>query len=206
MQFDELKNILQKLTNLKITQSDIADALQTRPSTINSRIKRGTEFKSFELDKIEKHFKVSLNGQNNNDVVLIDKIGINPSCGTGTSVYDDAEIVPVKLGREFIREILKITNEKNLKIFKASGDSMSPTIEDCDMLLVDIGRCDFANGGIFLMTVNNEWYIKRLNLKFSGELEIISDNPKYEKQILLADTQKEVEIRGRVIKNLSRGL
>ena len=101
-----------------------------------------------------------------------------------------------------------MSRPENLKIFKASGDSMAPTIEDGDILLVDMGRTDFNNGGIFLLTINNDWFIKRLRLRINGELEIISENAtKYgPPEILRPYDDVEVVIKGRVIKSLSRGL
>ena len=85
---------------------------------------------------------------------------------------------------------------------------MAPTIEDGDILLVDMGRTDFNNGGIFLLTINNNWFIKRLRLKINGELEIISENSgKYgPPEVLHPFDDIELVVKGRVVKNLSRGL
>jgi len=138
--------------------------------------------------------------------VTLEHIGIKPSCGTGTSVYDNAEIVPVTLGLDLINSIFKVSDPKKLKLFTASGDSMETTIYDCDMLLVDESRQDYNNGGIFIITINNEWYCKRLRLKLNGDLEIISDNPKYEKEIKHPNDEIEIKIIGKVIRNLSKGL
>jgi phage repressor protein C with HTH and peptisase S24 domain len=93
-----------------------------------------------------------------------------------------------------------------LKLFKASGDSMENTIEDGNILLVDTSRTDYHNGGIYVLTINNDWFVKRLRLKINGDLEIISDNPKYDPEILKPNTDIEINVVGRVIKNLSRGL
>lgn len=207
MLFDELKTTLQKLTGREeITQADIARALNASSAMINNRVKRGSEFKSQDLAQIEDFFGVKLSDVNDNEVITLEKIHIKPSCGSGTTLYEEASVTPIKLGRALIKEVLKVSDETNLKIFIASGDSMSPTIEDGDTLIVDTGRNDFANGGVFLITVNDDWFIKRLNLRFTGELEIISDNTRYDKQILTPDTQKSIVIRGRIVKNLSRGL
>ena len=140
-----------------------------------------------------------------NECVTIDHIHINPSCGNGTSVYDDALITPIQLGINLIKNVFN-ANPNNLKVFKASGDSMETTISDGDLLLVDVARKDFANGGIFLLTINNEWYCKRLKLKINGDLEIISDNPRYEKEIKHPNDEIEIKIIGKVIRNLSKGL
>lgn len=140
-----------------------------------------------------------------NECITLDHIHINPSCGTGTSVYDDALITPIQLGIQLIKNVFN-ANPNNLKVFKASGDSMESTIFDGDLLLVDVSRKDFANGGIFLLTINDEWYCKRLKLKINGELEIISDNSHYEKEIKHPNDEIEIKIIGKVIRNLSKGL
>ena len=142
-----------------------------------------------------------------NDCIALERIGINPSCGTGTVVLDDAEVTPVLLGKKLIENIFKVSDVNNLKVFRASGDSMEDTIYDNDDLLVDIGRKDFNNGGIFVLTINNEWFIKRLQLRINGDLDIISDNKaKYQTETKHPNDDIEIIIQGRVIKNLSRGL
>lgn len=142
-----------------------------------------------------------------NDCIALERIGINPSCGTGTILLDDAEVTPVLLGKKLIENIFKVSDINNLKVFRASGDSMEDTIYDNDDLLVDIGRNDFNNGGIFVLTINNEWFIKRLQLKINGDLDIISDNKsKYQTETKHPNDDIEIIIKGRVIKNLSRGL
>ena len=50
-----------------------------------------------------------------------------------------------------IETVLRVTDVNNLKIFKASGDSMADTIDDSNLLLVDMGRTDYSNGGVFLL-------------------------------------------------------
>lgn len=138
--------------------------------------------------------------------ITLEHIGIKPSCGTGTSVYDNAEIVPVTLGIDLIQNVFKVSNPKNLKLFTASGDSMETTIYDCDLLLIDESRQDYNNGGIFIITLNNEWYCKRLRLKLNGDLEIISDNPKYGIEIKHPNDDIEIKFIGKVIRNLSKAL
>lgn len=140
------------------------------------------------------------------DCISIDYIHINPSCGQGTVVMDEAEVTPIKLGTQMIQSVMKVSDVKKLKIFKASGDSMESIIEDGDLLLVDTGRVDFNNGGVFLLTIDNEWYVKRLRKRLSGELDVISDNIKYPVETFKPDSPLEIVVRGKVVKNLSRGL
>ncbi len=171
-----------------------------------SRVKRNSDFSDEEIEKIEKHYGISLTGGNSDDCITIDHIHINPSCGKGTVVLDEPEITPIKLGTQMIQSVLKISHPQNLKTFKACGDSMETVIEDGDLLLVDTGRTDFNNGGIFLLTINNDWFVKRLRKRLSGELDVISDNKQYPVETFKPDDNIEIVIKGRVVKNLSRGL
>ncbi len=213
MQLIEIIRDVTGLTRQKVSYQDIANALGVSRQYAHQI--KDKDVSDEQLKKIEEYFNVNISESDYkntvgyvNDCVAIEHIHINPSCGHGTAVYYDAEITPVKLGTQLIRDILKVTSPANLKIFKASGDSMAPTIEDGDILLVDVGRTDFNNGGIFLLTINNEWFIKRLRLRISGELEIISENSaKYgAPEVLHPYDEVELVVKGRVIKNLSRGL
>ena len=193
-----------QLLDKKPTQNQIANIIGITQGSLSVRLKNGTEYSEDEVKKICKAFDKDLSFDMT-DCIEIEHIHINPSCGSGTVVLAEADVTPVKIGKEIIKNIWN-SRPEDLKIFKASGDSMADTIEDNNILLVDTSKTDYRNGGIFLLTINNDWYIKRLRLRITGELDIISDNSKYPVETLLPDTAKEITIIGRVIKNLSRGL
>lgn len=199
-------SILEKQLGFKPTYKNLEDITGTSASALSNRVFNDGNIKDEEIEKIEKHYGISLIGISREDTIIIDYIHINPSCGHGTVVLDDADVTPIKLGTQMIENVLKISDPKKLKIFRASGDSMETIIEDRDMLLVDTGRTDFNNGGIFLLTINNEWFVKRLRKRLSGELDVISDNEKYPIETFKPNDNIEIVIKGRVIKNLSRGL
>lgn len=205
MLLDEKIQQLQNETKRKITYEEIAEVLGlgSKQAAYN-RVTRKQPLKDYEILKLDEKFKQNKKNKSD-DCITIEHIHINPSCGNGTIVLAEADITPVKIGREIIKNIWN-SKPENLKIFKASGDSMQETITDNDLLLIDISKTDFRNGGIFLLTINNDWYIKRLRMRITGELDIISDNKNYPIETLTPDTVKELKIIGRVIKNLSRGL
>lgn len=204
MQYSDVITNLQNLTNRKITQTEICKVLNIKQGAMGNRQKRNSKFSTEEIQKLEQYYNVSL--LEDSDCIIVDYVHINPSCGYGTAIIDEPDITPIKLGKKMIETVLRVTDVNNLKIFKASGDSMSDTIDDSNLLLVDMGRTDYSNGGVFLLQKDNDWFIKRLHLKLSGELEVISDNPKYEKETFNPNTDIEIVVRGRIIKNLSKGL
>ena len=198
--------LLQKLKNIGIEfkAKNYVEIFGGNEQNFYSRVKRNSEFSEDDLKQIEQKFAISLFGEE--DCITIQHIHINPSCGSGTVVMDEPEITPVKLGKKLIESVLRVSDVNNLRTFTASGDSMTDTIDDGNLLLVDMGRKDFNNGGIFVLQKNNEWFVKRLQLRFSGELDIISDNPKYKTDTIKPNDDIEIIVKGKVIKNLSKGL
>ena len=203
MHYSELKTTLQTLTKQDIKLTEIASVLGITKQNLNYNITQGkNNVPKDEIAALEAYYNVTLL----DDCIEIMHVRLNPSCGTGTEIYDDVDITPIKLGTKLIQDVFNVSNPHNLKTFTASGDSMTPTIEHGDLLLIDTGDTNFTNGGVFLITINNAWFIKRLRQKITGELEVISDNPKYPIETLSPNTLKEVSIKGRVLKNLSRGI
>ena len=156
-------------------------------------------------DKIVENFPTIQ--KNSDECITIKRIYVNQNCESGTLLFEELETNPVSLGINLIQNILKVSNVDDLKVINANGDSMESTIYDNDDLLVDFGRKNFTNGGIFLLTINNDCFIKRLQLKINGDLDIISDNKdKYPIETKHPNDNININIIGRVIKNLSRGL
>lgn len=211
MRYSELLIDLQNLIKIKPTQQSLAKILGIGQTAISGRAQRNSEFSQEELLKLEQAYGLpygvlSTKNEGTDNCIQLEYIHISPSCGHGTVVVDNADVTPVKIGQEVIKDLWNVNNPDVLKLFKASGDSMDPTIEDGNILLVDTSRVDYHNGGIYVLTLNNDWFVKRLRLRMTGELDIISDNDKYPIETLKPDTETEVKVIGRVIKNLSRGL
>lgn len=213
MLIDEKINELQNLIKRKITYEELAVPLGLGSGqAVRNRKSRKKCLELFEIERIDEYFQNEINKSkqimalSEEDCITLDHIGIHPSCGKGTDVFYDPEVSPIQIGINLIKNFFKVSHPKNLKTFSASGDSMNPIIEHGDLILVDTGDLEYTNGGVFLLTIDNCWFIKRLRKKITGELDIISDNPKYPIETLALDTFKEVSIKGRVIKNLSRGL
>lgn len=141
------------------------------------------------------------------DIIEIERIdGIRPECGAGAELFCEPHIEPFRISRSSITSYLRCSHPSNLKTFKASGDSMSHTIEDGDWLLVDVGRRDVSDSGVYIFTANDKYKCKRLNMTLDGRLEVKSDNPKYKDEIVGPNDGVEIMIIGRVLNNLCRSV
>lgn len=198
-----LKNIRQEK---RLSQPQLAEILGCSKQYISQVESGRTTLSKKYFDILNSKFELSSSVQNVDDCIIIEHIGIKPECGSGLSVYNEPEIRPIRISADTITRYMRCSHPSNLKAFTAQGDSMRPLIDDGDTVLVDTGRTDIVNQGVFVFTSNNEWRIKRLNLKLNGILEVISDNPTYEKEYLTPDDNIDIVIRGRVVLNLSRSL
>lgn len=86
-----------------------------------------------------------------------------------------------------------------------SGDSMNPTLEDGEFALVDPENTEYVKNKIYVVTYNDEGYIKRL--EFKNKLKVItlkSDNPEYDDIDISEDMQEYFKINGRVVEVISK--
>ena len=141
-----------------------------------------------------------------NDIIELARIYIKPECGAGTELMAEPYIEPFRISRQSISTYLRCSSPENLKLFQATGDSMESKISDGDWLLVDVGRRDVNISGIYIFTANGLYRCKRLNMTLDGRLEVKSDNKKYDSEVLGPDSGVEINIIGRVLNNLSRGI
>ena len=212
MRFNAAYELIAKMSKTPLRPVDIAKALNVSRSNINYKRDKNVMLSDEDILKLEKYFNVNLLSQNtsqinDNDIIEIERIeGIHPECGMGMDVYFEPYIEPFKISRQSITNYLRCTSPENLKTFRASGDSMEDKISDGDWLLVDVGRRDASISGVYIFTANGLWRCKRLNMTLDWRLEVKSDNPKYEKEIIGPEDGIEIVIIGRVINNLSKGI
>lgn len=208
MNIIELEELLRK-RNIQPSNRLISSIWGMDEAAFCRKKKAGTDIKQKNLEQIEDYFGFKLDIieiQSVQDYIELDHIHINPSCGSGAFVLDEPIITPIQIGKKTIEQLFKVSDYKVLKTFVASGDSMYDTITDGDTVLVDTSKLNYTNGGVFLFTKNNEWFIKRLRLKMNGDLEIISDNSKYGLETIKPTDDIEIIIKGKVIHNLSKVL
>lgn len=94
---------------------------------------------------------------------------------------------------------LRATHTGALRFIHGFGDSMSPTFQDGDILLVDTTQCDpAAIDGVYVLRAHGRLFVKRVRQNISGGLEISSDNPAV-KTVDILDGSHEVQAIGRVI-------
>lgn len=122
------------------------------------------------------------------------------SMGPGTDIqHDDILVGQIALSEQWVSRRLQPTNLNALRFIHAYGDSMSPTFEDGDILLVDTGIKDpKIIDGVYVMAANDRVYIKRVRQRMDGVVEISSDNATV-KTVDVLNGDHRIDILGRVV-------
>ena len=127
---------------------------------------------------------------------------MNKPAVAGSSEDDQTDLEPLKMidvSEDWARK--KFGNAiRKIRLFWAKGDSMEPTISDGDLLFVNVSKNYYDGEGIYVISSNvGGFRVKRLEVLLTGELSIISDNPRYKPQIISEDNQDIVRIDGSVV-------
>jgi phage repressor protein C with HTH and peptisase S24 domain len=113
-------------------------------------------------------------------LISVDRHAVAVSAGPGA-------IVTQELGKPYFAfderwlKALTPSSPSNLSIVRVEGDSMAPTLNAGDDILVDLG--DAGNGlrdGIYVLRIDDALVVKRIALNPIGRrLTVQSDNPAY---------------------------
>lgn len=118
--------------------------------------------------------------------------------GVGRDLMPHDQVVEhIAVSRDWVgMHVPRSTNPENLRVIAAIGDSMKPTLNDGDFVLVDTAVRAVDVDGIFVLRdVPNGLLIKRISRTADGPL-ITSDNPHAPPFGKLSD---ETDIVGRVV-------
>ena len=102
------------------------------------------------------------------------------------------------LRHDWVRSVCGVDPEK-LVLETAVGESMTPTIRDGNTLLLDSADRTFRNFGIYVLEVNGQRLVKRVQRKHDGSLVLISDNSAYQPDTVDRDEASGVTVVGRVV-------
>lgn len=179
-----IKYIIQELTGLlkrKITYADIAAALDVTRQYANQI--KDKELTTEQLILIDKHFgsqftNVKQSIVTTDDCITIPVLGeVKASMGYGVSVYSEQKTACYSISKKLIKDLG--VNDSQTEIIFAQGDSMLPTIEGGDSLLVDHSRKEIYDGKIYCVRIEGQLYAKRLQKIPPNKVLVVSDNPKY---------------------------
>lgn len=110
----------------------------------------------------------------------IRRLDVRASAGPGALTDGEGTLRPMGFDRLWLKRICQ-GREEDLSVIEVVGDSMAPTLNDGDDILVDGSVSKHrVRDGIYVMRRDSELVVKRLSTNpADGSLTIASDNPAY---------------------------
>ncbi len=130
---------------------------------------------------------------------------VRASAGGGSEGFGE-DYENITIDRKLITSFFPGINEdeistKRLEAIHVDGESMEPTLKNGSIVFVDREKNVICKDGIFIVSTPGGLFIKRLNRKVDGSIELISDNKLYSPEVLAPD---EVKILGKVVGSVER--
>lgn len=124
---------------------------------------------------------------------FVTRLSLRASAGRGAYVLVE-EPSSIALPLSLIQHLG--VSATNLRALEAVGDSMLPTIANGDLMLINIGAREFTDGRIFVLTIGDEVFVKRLRRNV-GKMMMFSDNDAFPPEPI--PPEETVQIIGRVV-------
>lgn len=135
------------------------------------------------------------------DSIAVSVFDAEGSMGLGKAQPEnDTVIGALQLSPTWVRQHLPaISSPANLAVLTAYGDSMEPTFQDGDMLLVDRGVLEVKLDAVYVLAHNNQLFIKRIQRRMNGDVVIKSDNTLYDPHVIENGERESIQVLGRVV-------
>ena len=203
---EKLKDILSQEENqTKVYDKDVATALEISQANFATMKTRNKIPFSSILDFCAIK-KISINwllyGQDPSSLIdSTDKYwiryypGVMMSAGGGGS-SDDIEYEKLELPDYFVKMMGGDSMIKTIEAINVTGESMEPSLNDGDIIFVDITKKQYSKDGIYAIYADDVLLVKRIQNRTDGMYDIISDNNIFSNQTI---NKNELKIYGKVI-------
>lgn len=138
----------------------------------------------------------------NPDIVQIDVLDVRACCGNGVENFTENVIGQQMMTLPALREFTNSAPE-NIKIIKAIGESMMPTIHTDDIVWVDISVKTPTSDGLYILCVGSDLLIRRIQINpFDNTAMIRADNTSYAP--IPHNNYRDIKVAGKVIYHMHK--
>ena len=156
--------------------------------SVNFRVRGGKS----ELDEAELLTKVALE-----QLVFVPRYEVRALAGGGANVFDEPEAERVPFHQTLLRGLR--CNLSDLAMIEVQGDSMEPTLAEGEPILLDRTVDRISRDSIYVLRLDDELLVKRIQRGLDGSLTVISDNPRYQPQRLTPELLDQITVIGEVV-------
>ena len=136
------------------------------------------------------------------ELISIDVLDVRACCGNGAENFTENVVGQQMMTLPALREFTNSAPE-NIKIIKAIGESMMPTIHTDDVVWVDISVKSPTSDGLYILCIGSDLLIRRIQINpFDNTATVIADNNKY--LPIPRQNYREIKVIGKVIYHMRK--
>lgn len=210
MDDEDSENASAFVDRLRSAMADMSQAVVAKRSRIStsafSKLLQGAEPGLFKAARIARTTGVNLDwlatGQGNPNAAKAGYLEVpilDVRLAAGAASLSDAsqQIGSMPFDHGLLRSLGRSSGE-GLVVLTAEGDSMEPLIADGARVLADTTDTRLREG-IFAFRIGDELRVKRLRRRGSEAVEVLSENPRYDPELLEGHDLDQFAILGRVL-------
>ena len=203
--------IMQRLLALGMSQAELADRIGVSRQNVNAWIKgRSSPGNKEVLSRLSEVLQCSVSfllygektdidpdGETDAEIIYINipVFDVKASCGTGVENFDAQMVRLIKVALPWLRAHVRTGSLNHLNVITASGDSMTPTISDGDLLLIDTSEQTIRSDRVYCLVVDGEIFLKRVQ-RIPGGFRLLSDNARYPPVDIVGEAANRVIVCG----------
>ncbi|MEW6562738.1 MAG: helix-turn-helix transcriptional regulator [Pseudomonadota bacterium] len=130
--------------------------------------------------------------------ILVPHYEVHASAGNGALVHSEQIVDYLAFKDDWVRNTLGVP-QKELALISVKGDSMEPTLSNEDLILIDMRKSRVEDNAIYVLQLDGTLLVKRIQRKLDGSLHVMSDNARYQPEIVNADRSGDLHVLGRVV-------
>jgi len=141
-------------------------------------------------------------GKNLSDDVFVPISNVAASMGYGRSHPGFEQVIGyAQLSRSWIRsELPYITSTNNLGLLPVVGDSMSPTFDSGDLLIIDLGINAVRDDAIYAFSLGDDLFVKRMiRNPITKSITAKSDNELHGSFEIGSSHVESLRVHGRIV-------
>lgn len=151
------------------------------------------------VSPVGRAYDIDGNAVDLDEFVFIPRYNVKAAAGHGVLLENETRMHTMAFRRYWIEQVLRV-NPKHCAVITVVGDSMEGTLNDKDVILVDVEDCQPGDGIYVLRIDMDNLVVKRVQRLPGSVLHITSANPAYQPfNVKLDSMPGDVAIIGKVL-------
>ncbi len=131
------------------------------------------------------------------EFALIPGYNVEVAAGVGTFPGGEESTRKLAFRHKWLR--YRGLKPEHLVLVFAKGDSMEPTINDNNTLMIDTSNRELMDGHIYVIRTDGHLIVKRIQKLWNKGILLLSDNKEYREQQIEPNEADDLEVIGKVV-------